>query len=180
MRNEHVIQSAGIAESEFSAVCDSELAKIERRRQRYLGSRERVEVAGRIVIVIDDGVATGATTRAALRAARSRKPKKLILVVPVAPADGLAVLPPRTNLRTSSGLVKGSLTGPDAAGGRRSCMSGNSYRLRSNRILLFQFSAGLGRRGDRAARTISGAKTEPVIPARGLKAGGALNPQFYL
>ena len=133
---------------EFNAVCDSELAKIERRRQRYLGSSERVEVAGRIVIVIDDGVATGATTRAALRATRSRKPKKLILVVPVAPADGLAVLPPRTNLRTSSGLVKGSLTGPDAAGGRRSCMSGDLYRIRSNRILLFQLSAGLGRRSD--------------------------------
>jgi hypothetical protein len=44
------------------------LAEIERRRQRYPGSRERVEVAGRIVIVIDDGIATGATTRAALRA----------------------------------------------------------------------------------------------------------------
>jgi putative phosphoribosyl transferase len=90
--NEHVIQSAGIAESKFNAVCDSELAEIERRRQRYLGSRERVEVAGRIVIVIDDGIATGATTRAALRATRSRKPKKLILAVPVVPADGLAVM----------------------------------------------------------------------------------------
>jgi putative phosphoribosyl transferase len=92
VRNEHVIQSAGIAESEFNAVCDSELAEIERRRQRYLGSRERVEVAGRIVIVIDEGIATGATTRAALRATRSRKPKKLILAVPVAPADSLAVM----------------------------------------------------------------------------------------
>ena len=86
VRNEDVIRFAGIDESEFNAVCDSELAEIERRRQRYLGSRERVEVAGRIAIVIDDGIATGATTRAALRATRSRKPKKLILAVPVAPA----------------------------------------------------------------------------------------------
>ena len=92
VRNEYVIRSAGIAESEFNAVCDSELAEIERRRQRYLGSRERVEVAGRIAIVIDDGIATGATTRAALRATRSRKPEKLILAVPVAPADSLAVM----------------------------------------------------------------------------------------
>jgi putative phosphoribosyl transferase len=92
VRNEDVIRFAGIAESEFSEVCDSELAEIERRRQRYLGSRERVEVAGRIAIVIDDGIATGATTRAALRATRMRKPKKLILAVPVAPTDSLAVM----------------------------------------------------------------------------------------
>ena len=92
VRNEDVIRCAGIAESEFNAVCDSELAEIERRRQRYLGSRERVEVAGRTAIVIDDGIATGATTRAALRATRMRKPRKLILAVPVAPTDGLAVM----------------------------------------------------------------------------------------
>ena len=80
------------SESEFNAVCDSELAEIERRRQHYLGTRERVEVAGRTAIVIDDGIATGATTRAALRATRMRKPKKLILAVPVAPTDSLAVM----------------------------------------------------------------------------------------
>ena len=68
VRNEDIIRFAGIDASEFNAVCDSELAEIERRRQRYLGSRERVEVAGRTAIVIDDGIATGATTRAALRA----------------------------------------------------------------------------------------------------------------
>jgi putative phosphoribosyl transferase len=90
VRNEDVIRFAGIADSEFNAVCDSELAEIERRRQRYLGSRERVEVAGRTAIVIDDGIATGATTRAALRATRMRKPRKLILAVPVAPTDSLA------------------------------------------------------------------------------------------
>ena len=67
VRNEDVIQVAGIDEAEFKAICDSELAEIERRRQRYLGNRERVDVAGRTAIVIDDGIATGATTRAALR-----------------------------------------------------------------------------------------------------------------
>ncbi len=71
-------------------MCDDELAEIERRRQRYLGGRARIEVAGRIAIVIDDGIATGATTRAALRATRARKPKKLVLAVPVAPTDSLA------------------------------------------------------------------------------------------
>lgn len=92
VRNEDVIQLAGIEDSDFKAVCDSELAEIERRRQRYLGSRERVDVAGRTAIVIDDGIATGATTRAALRATRMRNPKKLILAVPVAPTESLAAM----------------------------------------------------------------------------------------
>ena len=92
VRNEAVIRHAGIGEAAFQAVCDSELAEIERRRQRYLGGRERIEVAGRSAIVIDDGIATGATMRAALRATRLRKPKKLILAVPVAATDSLAVM----------------------------------------------------------------------------------------
>lgn len=92
VRNEDVIRLAGIAESEFRSVCDHELGEIERRRARYLGRGERAEVAGRTAIVIDDGVATGATTRAALRATRMRNPKKLVLAVPVAPTDSLVAL----------------------------------------------------------------------------------------
>ena len=92
VRNEDVIRLAGIDESEFKAVCHGELAEIERRRQRYLGSRERVDIRDRTAIVIDDGVATGATTKAALRATRSRNPKKLVLAVPVAPTESLAEL----------------------------------------------------------------------------------------
>ena len=92
VRNEDVIRLAGIDETEFKAICDSELAEIERRRRRYLGSRERSDVAGRTAIVIDDGIATGATTRAALRATRMRNPKKLVLAVPVAPTDSLVAL----------------------------------------------------------------------------------------
>ena len=92
VRNEDIIELAGIGQSEFKAVCDRELAEIERRRQRYLGNRQRADVAGRTAIVIDDGVATGATTRAALRATRMRKPKQLVLAVPVAPTHNLAAL----------------------------------------------------------------------------------------
>jgi putative phosphoribosyl transferase len=92
VRNEDVIRLAGIDETEFKAICDSELAEIERRRQRYLGGRERINIDGKTAIVIDDGIATGATTRAALRATRMRNPKKLVLAVPVAPTDSLAAL----------------------------------------------------------------------------------------
>ncbi len=92
VRNEDVIKLAGIDESEFKAICDSELAEIDRRRQRYLGSRQRAEIGGHTAIVVDDGVATGATTRAALRATRMRNPKRLVLAIPVAPTDTVAEL----------------------------------------------------------------------------------------
>jgi predicted phosphoribosyltransferase len=92
VRNEDVIRLAGLEESEFKSVCDSELAEIDRRRERYLRDRERVEIAGHTAIVIDDGIATGATTRAALRATRMRKPKRLVLAVPVAPTESLAAM----------------------------------------------------------------------------------------
>ena len=92
VRNEDVIESAGIGEAEFQAVCDRELAEIERRRRRYLGGRERVDVAHHTAIVVDDGIATGATTRAALRATRMRNPKRLVLAVPVGPTDSVAAM----------------------------------------------------------------------------------------
>ena len=92
VRNEDVIRLAGIDETDFKKVCDSELAEIERSRLRYLGSRERAEITGHTAIVIDDGIATGATTRAALRATRMRQPKKLVLAVPVAPTDSLEAM----------------------------------------------------------------------------------------
>lgn len=92
VRNEEVITLAGISEQDFSAARDQELAEIERRRKAYLGDRPHPELAGRTVIVVDDGIATGATTRVALQAMRLRKPSKLVLAVPVAPTDTLRKL----------------------------------------------------------------------------------------
>ncbi|WP_036258937.1 phosphoribosyltransferase [Methylocapsa aurea] len=92
VRNEDVIRLAGVDEAEFDAVRDREFAEIERRRRRYFGGRERIDVKGRLVIVVDDGVATGATTRAALQAMRMRQPKKLVLAVPVGPTDTIEAM----------------------------------------------------------------------------------------
>ncbi len=92
VRNEEVIRLTGVSESEFNAIRDQELAEIERRRKLYLGDRPHPQIAGRIVIVVDDGIATGATTRAALQAIRMRKPSKLVLAIPVAPTDTLEKL----------------------------------------------------------------------------------------
>lgn len=87
VRNENIVRMAGVSNAAFSHACEEELAEIERRRRLYLGGRPRIDVAGRTAIVVDDGIATGATTRAALRATRMRQPKWLILAVPVAPTE---------------------------------------------------------------------------------------------
>jgi predicted phosphoribosyltransferase len=71
VRNEEVISLAGISEREFSTVCNQQLAEIERRRKMYVGDRPHPELAAHTVIVVDDGIATGATTRAALEAVAS-------------------------------------------------------------------------------------------------------------
>ncbi|HEY8333897.1 MAG TPA: phosphoribosyltransferase family protein [Tardiphaga sp.] len=92
VRNDEVIELSGTTSDEFEATCARELEEIERRRQLYLGDRARAEIAGQVVIVIDDGIATGATTRAALQAIRNQKPKELVLAVPVAPPDTIAQL----------------------------------------------------------------------------------------
>ena len=89
VRNEQVIRMAEINQSEFDAIRDRELEEIERRRKLYLGSRPHPELTGQTVIIVDDGIATGATIRVALRAIRMRKPRKLILAVPVAPTQSL-------------------------------------------------------------------------------------------
>jgi predicted phosphoribosyltransferase len=92
VRNEHVIRVTGVSGADFQAVCARELQEIERRRKSYLGARAPVGIEGCTAIVIDDGVATGATTRAALRASRSRRPARLVLAVPVAAEETLKEL----------------------------------------------------------------------------------------
>lgn len=85
VRSDDIIRAAGVSESRFQALCNRELREIERRRRLYLGRRPSIDVTGRVAIVIDDGIATGATVRAALLALRRRRPKRSVLAVPVAP-----------------------------------------------------------------------------------------------
>lgn len=87
VRNNDVIRDLAIDEDAFKRVCDQELAEIESRRRRYLGDRPPIDVKDRVTIVVDDGIATGATIRAALRATRMRAPKTLVLAVPVASGE---------------------------------------------------------------------------------------------
>ena len=90
--NEEVVAAARMTAEDLEAGKRKQLAEIERRRRRYLEGRAPVAVHGRDAIVVDDGVATGATTRAVLKAVRLRQPRSLTLAIPVAPPDTAALL----------------------------------------------------------------------------------------
>jgi len=92
VRNEDVIRLLHVGEDYLEAEARRQLAEIERRRAAYLSGRTPEPIAGRTVIVVDDGIATGATMRAALRAVRARRPRTLVLAVPVAPPETVAEL----------------------------------------------------------------------------------------
>lgn len=87
--NRDVLAMAGLRESDLKEAERRELAELERRRSLYLGARLSVTVEGRDAIVVDDGIATGATTRAALMGVRQRRPRSLTLAVPVGAPDTL-------------------------------------------------------------------------------------------
>jgi putative phosphoribosyl transferase len=97
VRSPEVIEHAHVTEEQFTAICAAERAEIERRRAVYLSDSPPLDPAGRVVIVIDDGIATGATMRAALRAIRTRAPKKLVMAVPLASRDALSRLAPEAD-----------------------------------------------------------------------------------
>lgn len=87
-----LIAALGVSDAELAAIEARELDVLYRRRDVFLAGRLPAQVAGRTAILVDDGIATGATMRAALRATRAGKPERLVLAVPVAPADSLKEL----------------------------------------------------------------------------------------
>jgi putative phosphoribosyl transferase len=90
--NRDVIEPLRIPERVIEEVERRERAEIERREHAYRGQRPRPAVAGQCVILVDDGVATGATMRAAIAALRQAKPSRIVVAVPVAPPDTVDVL----------------------------------------------------------------------------------------
>jgi putative phosphoribosyl transferase len=94
---ERVKREAGITQEYIESEARKQLAEIERRRAVYLQGRSPVSVKDCTAIVVDDGIATGTTVRAALRALRQRAPAHLVLAVPVAPRETIEMLRPEVD-----------------------------------------------------------------------------------
>lgn len=92
VRDEETCAATGVHAAYLEREVAFAAAEIQRRRRRYLAKRAAVPVQGRTVVVVDDGVATGTTMRAALRGLRQRQPAHVVLALPVGPPDTLAAL----------------------------------------------------------------------------------------
>jgi putative phosphoribosyl transferase len=90
--NEDVVRVAGVSQSDIAKIVEAELAKIERRRRLWLSDRTHVPIAGHTAIVVDDGIATGASARVALQAVRAEAAARVVLATPVAPAETIEML----------------------------------------------------------------------------------------
>jgi len=90
--NDVLVEEVGIEPIELEAATARERGELARRVHRYRGERSAVPVDGRVVIVVDDGLATGYTARAAIEAIRRGGARRVILAVPVAPEDSVAAM----------------------------------------------------------------------------------------
>lgn len=90
--NDEVMLMLGLNREDIERAAEKEISEIDRRRKLYLKGREPISVAGRTAIVVDDGIATGTTVKAALQALKKRNPKRLVLAVPVAPSGTIEEL----------------------------------------------------------------------------------------
>ena len=92
VRNEQVIRQARVSDEILDEVRAREVDELRRREQAYRGDRPAVDVRGRTVVVVDDGLATGSTMRAAVAAVREQSPEAIVVAVPVGSRDTCARL----------------------------------------------------------------------------------------
>ncbi len=85
--NDDVVQMLAIPEGVINKVAAHEQQELERRERLYRGDRPAYEVRGRTIILVDDGIATGATMRAAVAALRQQQPARIVIAVPAAPSS---------------------------------------------------------------------------------------------
>jgi len=90
--NEEIVRLYNIPARYLEDRKKQQLAEIERRRKLYLEGRPPLSVEGKTAIIVDDGIATGSTMRAAVHAIKRRKPKRVVVAVPIAPAETIKKL----------------------------------------------------------------------------------------
>jgi predicted phosphoribosyltransferase len=89
---EEVLRRAGLTESDLTGEAERQRVEVQRRVRRYRGSRPEPTVTGRVVVLVDDGLATGVTARAALADLRRRGPRHLLFAAPVCASDAIETL----------------------------------------------------------------------------------------
>jgi putative phosphoribosyl transferase len=92
--NDEVVHALRISHGEIAQVAAAEQRELRRRAQVYRGSQPPPDLHGRVAILVDDGLATGTTMRAAIKAVRAQQPGKLVVAVPVAAPETAAMIRP--------------------------------------------------------------------------------------
>ena len=92
VKNDEVIEKLGIPDHVFDEVLRREAEEVRRREDAYRGHRSPLPLDGRVAIIVDDGLATGATMRAAVRAVKQRGPQEIVAAAPVATPETVAQL----------------------------------------------------------------------------------------
>lgn len=85
--NNGVVQRSGVSEDQIKEIVEDEKKRLQEREKIYRGSRPEIDITGKIVLLVDDGLATGASMRAAITALKQLEPEKIVVAVPTAPAD---------------------------------------------------------------------------------------------
>ncbi|MEW2354787.1 phosphoribosyltransferase family protein [Spirillospora sp. NPDC029432] len=109
--DEDLLARVGLDRADLAPTVAAERAELERRVRTYRGGRPLPEVAGRPVIVVDDGLATGGTARAAVRALRGRGPARLVLAVPVGAAETVRALEAEVAEVAAAAAAEGGASG---------------------------------------------------------------------
>jgi putative phosphoribosyl transferase len=90
--NEEVVRLARVSDEDVARIAARERAEVDRRARHFRGGRPRVDVTGRTVVIVDDGIATGSTARAAMQVARAHGATRVVLGIPVGAPDTIAAM----------------------------------------------------------------------------------------
>ncbi len=90
--NNEIIRHLNITKDYIDKIIKIKLLEIRKREKTYRSGRDRIDIAGKIAIVVDDGIATGASIKTVIKSLKSENPKKIIVAVPVAPIETIAEL----------------------------------------------------------------------------------------
>ncbi len=85
--NENIVRQLDISPERIDEIAEQERQELQRRQELYRGDQERPSFSNKIAILVDDGLATGASMRAAIQALRTHHPKKIVVAVPTAPPE---------------------------------------------------------------------------------------------